>query len=43
MHCYLIHYLRKQMPQFFGKEEKQQKLLADLAEPVKPNARIATV
>ena len=30
VHCYLIHYLRKQMPQFFGKEEKQQKLLADL-------------
>jgi len=30
VHAYLVHFLRKQMPAFFGKDDKQQKLLADL-------------
>lgn len=30
VHCYLIHFLRKQMPVIFGKQEKRNQLLAEL-------------
>ena len=30
VHCYLVHYLRKQMPVLFGKDEKRSELLNNL-------------
>lgn len=30
VHCYIIHYLRKQMPFIFGKDEKRRKLIHNL-------------
>ncbi|CAM9179670.1 unnamed protein product, partial [Phaeothamnion confervicola] len=39
VHAFIIHYLRKQMPYAFGKQEKQAKLLGRLPAEFKACAR----